>query len=97
MDISRNQYFMMGLVLVFLGIQFRLIDSAVLNRGTTEFLARRSQSSTTTVASSLGRLVPTGGPTVHKVVHPPQWIGWALLSIGSVLILHSLAMPRPSG
>lgn len=30
-----------------------------------------------------------------KTFQPPEWIGWALLSIGAVLVLHSLAMPKP--
>ena len=30
-----------------------------------------------------------------ELVVPPEWLGWATVSVGSVLILHSLAMPRP--
>ena len=30
MDITRNQYFLAGLVLLFLGLQFRLVESFVL-------------------------------------------------------------------
>ena len=39
-------------------------------------------------------LAPLGTAAVNRVVHPPEWIGWMLLSLGSVLILHSLAMPK---
>jgi hypothetical protein len=31
----------------------------------------------------------------RKVISPPDWIGWSLISIGSVLILHSWGMKKP--
>jgi hypothetical protein len=31
------------------------------------------------------------------MIHPPEWIGWMLISLGSVLVLHSLAMPKGPG
>jgi hypothetical protein len=31
MEINRNQYFLAGIVLLFVGIQFRLVDSVTLN------------------------------------------------------------------
>ncbi|MEX2138717.1 MAG: hypothetical protein WD894_05610 [Pirellulales bacterium] len=94
MELNRNQFFLAGLVLLFLGIQFRLMDNFTLNEKTTRFLASRMQdrSATPTVA-----LVGEGGALGRKVVQPPQWLGYALLSIGSVLVLHSLAMPKPGG
>jgi hypothetical protein len=94
MELNRNQFFLAGLVLLFLGIQFRLMDSFTLNEKTTRFLASRMQdkSAVPTVA-----LVGEGGSLGRKVVQPPQWLGYALLSIGSVLVLHSLAMPKPGG
>jgi hypothetical protein len=32
----------------------------------------------------------------HRVT-PPRWIGWSLVSLGSVLILYSLALKKPGG
>jgi len=92
MELNRNQFFLAGLVLLFLGIQFRLVDNFTLNEKTTRFLASRMQERPPTTAI-LGQNVGVG----HKVVHPPEWLGYALLSIGSVLVLHSLAMPKPGG
>jgi hypothetical protein len=94
MELNRNQFFLAGLVLLFLGIQFRMMDSFTLNEKTTRFLASRMQDrgAVPTVA-----LVGDGGSIGRKVVQPPQWLGYALLSIGSVLVLHSLAMPKPGG
>ena len=94
MEISRNQYFMVGLVILFLGIQFRLVDSVVLNEPTTKYLAQRSKN---TAVSTSARFLPAVGPPARKIIHPPQWLGWALMSVGSVLILHSLALRQNPG
>jgi hypothetical protein len=93
MELNRNQFFMAGLVVLFLGIQFRVINSLTLNEKTTRFLVSRMQDKSATPVAALA------GPsaTARKVIQPPQWLGYALLSVGSVLILHSLAMPKPGG
>jgi hypothetical protein len=31
----------------------------------------------------------------RKVIEPPSWLGWAVLSVGAVVTLHSLAMKKP--
>ena len=43
----------------------------------------------------LGEHTTTMGP--RKVLQPPEWLGWCLMSVGAVLILHSLAMKGPGG
>jgi len=91
-EINRNQYFLMGLVLLLLGIQFRLVDTYVLNEETTRILVERMGKPPLVARSS--SLLPAVGPN-RRVVQPPEWLGWALMSIGSVLILHSLALKRP--
>jgi hypothetical protein len=93
MEFNRNQFFLAGLVLLFLGIQFRLIDNFTLNEKTTLFLAARMQSTPAPTAPLLGQPPVVG----RKTMQPPQWVGYALLSVGSVLVLHSLAMPKPGG
>jgi hypothetical protein len=90
-EFNRNQFFMIGVFLLLIGVQFRLLDSVTLNEKTTRFLASRSSVTT----SSLASIMPTS--TVRKVIHPPQWLGWALMSVGGVCILHSLAMKKPGG
>ncbi len=94
MEISRNQYFMAGLVILLLGIQFRLVDSVVLSEPATRFLIERSKHAR---AANTTRLLPAVGPPARKVIRPPEWLGWCLMSIGSVLILHSLALKQNPG
>ncbi len=94
MDINRNQFFMAGILVVLLGLQFRVVDTYVLNEKTTRFLAKRATGSNAS-GSTLMSITAKSAPLPRKVIHPPEWSGWCLMSIGSVLILHSLALRRP--
>jgi len=42
MDLTRNQWFLIGLLLLLLGTQFRLVESVDLTPKLTAFLAERS-------------------------------------------------------
>jgi hypothetical protein len=97
MEISRNQYFMAGLVLLFLGIQFRAIESVELKEQFAKLMAERSDHPLISVSAQSPVLEPLTSAPINRVVRPPDWIGWLLLSLGSVLILHSLAMPKGGG
>ena len=100
MDFNRNQFFMAGLIVFLLGIQLRMVEAFVLNERATQFLAQKIQQFKGNQVASTGDL-PTlfaaQGPVAKKRLQPPKWIGWALVSVGSVLILHSLAMKKPGG
>ncbi|MEX0586895.1 MAG: hypothetical protein WD176_09635 [Pirellulales bacterium] len=99
MELNRNQFFMLGLVILFLGVQLRFVESFVLNAPATKFLAERfsPKEKQAAAATLLPTLEMTGakGSGALRTVKPPEWLGWALISIGSVLILHSLAMKKP--
>ena len=97
MEINRNQWFMAGLVLLFLGIQFRLINSFVLTPEMTRFLAQNTGASVAAADTgfSLPNPLQNRPALIKKTVTPPEWLGWALLSGGLVLTLQSLAMKRP--
>ena len=94
MEISRNQYYMAGLVLLFLGIQFRMVESVELTEQFAKFIAERTDHPLISVSSQAPVLSPLESTAVNRVVHPPEWIGWMLLSLGVVGVLHSLAMPK---
>jgi hypothetical protein len=93
MEMNRNSFFLLGLVLLLIGVQLRMVESYVLNEKTSRFLAERAQLSDGdgTIRPFLAAI----GPTPRRTLHPPEWLGWSLMSIGSVLILHSLAMKKP--
>lgn len=92
MEFNRNHYFMAGVVLLLLGIQLRLVDSYELNEGSTRLLMPRAEASMTNIRPLFQAIGPS-----RKVIKPPESLGWALMSIGSVLILHALAMKGPGG
>jgi hypothetical protein len=93
MELNRNQYFFMGLVILLIGVQLRMVSSFTLTHEATKFLAERSQ--TSSADSTLLALSSDMGAGPQKVVQPPEWLGWCLMSVGGVLILHSLAMKKP--
>ena len=94
MEINRNQFMMIGLVVLALGIQFRMVESFVLNQKATEIIAKRLKK-TETVATAFVPSLTSSPPPAKRTVKPPRWLGFMLLSVGGVLVLHSLAMPRP--
>ncbi len=95
MDVNRNQYFLVGLVVLFFGLQVRFVDSYVLTPEFTQILAERTGHPLAAVNAATAVVTPSQTPLARKTVRPPEFVGWALLSFGSVLILHSLSMKRP--
>jgi hypothetical protein len=94
MEISRNQYFMAGVVLFLLGVQFLQIESVELKEQIATFIAERSDHPLISVSSQTPLVGPAAVAAVNRVIHPPEWLGWMLFSFGVVGILHSLAMPK---
>lgn len=89
MAIHRNQYFMVGIILLLVGFQLRMVDSFVLNEKATKFLAERTKgknSSTTTLLA----IAPS--KLTNKIIRPPLWVGLCMMSVGVVLTLHALAL-----
>jgi hypothetical protein len=100
MELNRNQYFLGGLVILLLGIQFRVVEGFVLNERATQIVAQRlAQMRGQQVASTSesATLLATAPPGHKHTLYPPKWLGWSLVSIGSVLVLYSLALKRPGG
>jgi hypothetical protein len=95
MDITRNQYFFAGLACVLLGLQFRMVESAELTPEFTQFLAERTAHPLASVNAAAQTLTQSDRPMAKKTLRPPDWIGWSLIALGSVLILHSWGMKKP--
>lgn len=95
MELNRNQYFFIGVLLLLLGMQNRLVASYTLNAEATRFLAERTQQSST--QATLVSFSSDIGAMPKKVIYPPDWLGYCLLSVGAVLVFHSLAMKKPGG
>ncbi|MDX1961645.1 MAG: hypothetical protein SFX18_00745 [Pirellulales bacterium] len=95
MDFNRNQLFMIGLLLLLVGLQFRAVESFTLNEPTTRFIAARMEDSANRPVESL--VLNSGASIPRREVRPPIWLGYSLISIGSVLVLHSIMLPKPAG
>jgi hypothetical protein len=94
MDLNRNQFFFIGLVILLLGLQVRYVSAYVLNPEATKFLAERTGQSNSATGAFFTAMAGTPAAP-RKVLHPPEWLSWCLISVGAVLCLHSLAMPKP--
>ena len=76
-------------------LPFRIFDSVWLNEKTTQFLTQRSWVTTDETAGRAGGLFTLEMSPPRKMVRLPVWLGWAMLSVGGVLILHSFALRKP--
>jgi hypothetical protein len=91
-ELNRPQMYMAGLIVLLLGLHFRITESLVLNETTTKFLAEKFESRE--LASTAPTWFTTNMPLAKKTVTPPKWLGWSFVSIGGVMVLHSLAMRK---
>jgi hypothetical protein len=94
MGFSRNTYYCVGLVLLLLGLEFRLVDTATLNPEATAFLAKQAKHPVAAVNAAVQAVNPEAKPIGKKTVKPPDWIGYALLCAGAVFVFHALGMPK---
>ena len=97
MDLNRNQFMLIGLVVLLLGLQLKMVDTYVLNTKTTEIIQKRMADKKATTFQPSQLYQAAQGPTSLQRVEPPKWIGYSLLSVGGVLILHALSMKKPGG
>ena len=96
MELNRNHYFMIGLVVLFIGIQARVVYSVELTPKCVKFLADKTghpMAAAIKAADSVTGSEETVAPS--KTIVFPEYAGWCSMSIGAVLILHALAMKKP--
>ena len=96
MELNRNQYFMIGLVVLFMGIQLYAVHAMVLTPECTKILAEKTghpMAATIEAVDSMTGSEKTVTPSHTLVI--PRWVGLSLIATGAVLVLHSLAMKKP--
>lgn len=95
MEWNRSRFFMIGLLLLLFGVHFRCVNAIVLNKHTTQFLAERMEQMSDDLASTKpSNWLASQGPIANKTITPPTFLGWSLLSVGSVITLHALVMRK---
>ena len=94
---NRHHFYAAGIIILAIGIQIHLVKSYVLTSQATTFLAKHMDKLPVEQPQNFGTFLAASGPRpdVKKEISPPNWLGWAMISFGSVLILHSWAMPKP--
>ncbi|MEM8671485.1 MAG: hypothetical protein AAGG48_28455 [Planctomycetota bacterium] len=96
MSMYRNRYFLLGILILLLGIQFRMVESVVLNEKATRALARISKQTTVADNSGMGAMLMQVYPNPTKRVAPPRWLGLSMIAIGAVISCHALSIPGPN-
>lgn len=94
MEFDRNRYFMIGVLLFLLGIQFRMVESFVLNETSTRALARVAKDTQLASQDFGTTMYMNVHPSPRKTVRPPHWLGWMLLTVGGVICLHAMVLPK---
>ena len=82
----RQTILFLGLLVFFVGIQFRMVESFTQSDFSSRLIAVAPVPTEPGVAPAWSR----------KVVEPPRWLGLALMSVGSVLTLRSMKPPKVS-
>lgn len=94
MSLYRNRYFLAGMLLILLGVQFRMVHSFVLNEPATRALARVSKTTPVAQQSTMTDFMLQVHPKPTKRVTPPRWLGLSLITAGAIIGCHALAIPR---
>ncbi len=91
-----TRIFLMGVVILFLGIQLRVVDTFVLNERATKVINSRikqpaAESGMYTAQSRFDPYLSYAGSpgleSAKRAITPPRWLGWSFCSIGAVLIV----------
>lgn len=96
MDFNRNRYFMFGCLLLLLGMQFRMVHSFVLNETGTKAIAKIATEAQLASTDSSPDMVMDKSAGKSRIIQPPHWLGWILLTVGGVIFLHALILPPPN-
>ncbi len=94
MSMYRNRYFLAGILLILVGVQFRMVDSFVLNDSASRVLARVNKGGAVADSSGMNSLMMSVYPSSVKRVEPPRWLGLALIAVGSIVACHAVAIPK---
>lgn len=84
----RAFFFAAGAMLVIVGVECLVIDSATFSSEKVESVQQ---------ASSLFEQPQAVSMRSNRTVRPPEWIPWSLIASGAVVILYALTLPARWG
>lgn len=79
----RAFFYAVGIMLVVLGVECLVIDSAVLHNGNSEEMVQNNNIWTGTT-----------GLEGNRVIKPAEWQPWSFLASGSIVLLYSLTIKK---
>ncbi|MEL7338690.1 MAG: hypothetical protein AAFN70_21065, partial [Planctomycetota bacterium] len=91
---NKYRYFLIGVLLILLGVQFRLVQSFTLNESSTRTLARLTDSEPQASSDPIGAAVYQNIMEPKQRFEPPRWLGLAMIAAGIVASFHSFALPK---
>jgi hypothetical protein len=94
MQLNRTKLFMLGMIALLVGIQFLWVDTYVLNKDVTQFIQSRVKRADASAAVAARNWLPAAAAPPLQRWSPPRPLGWALTSVGGVLVLYTLAIKR---
>ena len=91
-----TRFFIFGFLMLLIGVQLRMVDSFVLTPRASQFVERnmRQVSVRPDDPYDLNSVLLSAGPTPKRTITPPNWLGWAFLSVGGVLLLHAVTIQK---
>ena len=96
LEVNRNHYFILGIVLLLLGLQFRYVQSFTLTEESARFIQKNFASGATISSDPVGAMIDAAGASApQRQIQPPRWLGFSLISIGAVLTLQCLTLKKP--
>lgn len=94
MKLSRTHWCTLGFLVLFLGIQFHLVDAVTLTSDATEFLAQATNNPEIAALDTAEAVSGTDIPVPPYQWFPRDEIQHILLTAGFVLVFTSLAMRK---
>lgn len=82
----RAIFFASGLFVALCGLSFQLVDKMVLTASATEPEEQRPR--------EFRGLFMEESTKEEKIFNPPEWTAWCLMSVGTVTMLYSVALPK---
>ena len=84
----RAFFFAVGTMLVIVGVECLLIDTATLTPRKTEAVQ---------VNNSWFQTAQTAQIATGRIVRPTEWIPWSFIASGAIILLYSLTLPSRWG
>ncbi len=76
-----------GIVVIIMGFECLVIDSAILAAGVVDDPAGQAQQQ----AGLFGQQIPQA---IERVFRPSEWFPWSLLASGSIVLLYSISLRK---